>query len=151
MKIKMLVSSAGPAGVRNEGGVYDVDEREAKELVAGGYALEALDAPAKAGEPEGWSGDGAERIAELEEQVASLEEKLAKKATDKVKEAEAQAAAAEAEVVDLKARIAQLEAEVAGLTGGAEGEGEGDDPPASETATDPAAAGAEQATAPPQS
>lgn len=38
MKIKMFALQAGPDGVREIGKVYDVPEKEAKELIAGGYA-----------------------------------------------------------------------------------------------------------------
>jgi len=34
MKIKMLKTSAGPDGIKISGGIYDVPDKEAKELVA---------------------------------------------------------------------------------------------------------------------
>jgi hypothetical protein len=39
MKIKMLTLQAGPTGVREVGSVHDVDDKEAKALIAGGYAI----------------------------------------------------------------------------------------------------------------
>ena len=41
MLVKMLTTSAGPDGVRQSGSVHDVPDKEAKELIAGGYAVEA--------------------------------------------------------------------------------------------------------------
>ena len=38
MKVKMLTLQAGPKGVREPGKEYDVPDKEAKELIAGGYA-----------------------------------------------------------------------------------------------------------------
>ena len=40
MKIKMLTLQAGPQGVREVGHVYVVPDKEAKELIEGGYAVE---------------------------------------------------------------------------------------------------------------
>ena len=39
MKIKMLTLQAGPDGVRKAGQSYDVPNKEANELIAGGYAV----------------------------------------------------------------------------------------------------------------
>lgn len=68
MKVKMNVSSAGPRGSRDAGQVYELDDTEASQLIAGGYAQEYI-APPNASEAaeasDGW-GDGATRIAELE-------------------------------------------------------------------------------------
>ena len=137
MRIQMRVSSASPAGVRNEGHVYDVDEPEASQLIVGGYAVAANETTAKASEASeadaGWSDADREQIATLEAENAALKEQLAKKASDKLKDEHAENDA-------LKARVTELEAEIAGLTGGGE----------PETATDPAAGASEQATAPPQ-
>lgn len=41
MKIKMKNTSAGPEGAKLAGHVYDVPEKEAKELLEGGYAEKA--------------------------------------------------------------------------------------------------------------
>lgn len=41
MNIKMLTLQAGPQGVRKAGVVYDVPDVEAKQLIAGGYAVVA--------------------------------------------------------------------------------------------------------------
>jgi hypothetical protein len=40
MKIRMQTLSASPAGVRQAGQIVDVPEAEAKELIAGHYAVE---------------------------------------------------------------------------------------------------------------
>jgi hypothetical protein len=37
-KVRMKTLDAGPNGVRQIGQVYDVDDKEAKELVEGGFA-----------------------------------------------------------------------------------------------------------------
>lgn len=39
MKIRMRTTSAGPAGVRDYGREYDVPESEARDLIAGHYAV----------------------------------------------------------------------------------------------------------------
>lgn len=41
MKVKMLTLDAGPEGVRQPGKIYDVAEKEAKELIKGGFAVDA--------------------------------------------------------------------------------------------------------------
>jgi hypothetical protein len=46
MKIRMLTLSAGPEGVRQQGGVYEVKAAEGKSLAAAGHA-EILDTPKK--------------------------------------------------------------------------------------------------------
>jgi hypothetical protein len=46
MKITMLTLQAGPNVMRQSGQSYDVPDKEAKELIAGGYAVEV--SPAKA-------------------------------------------------------------------------------------------------------
>lgn len=38
MEIKMKTLSAGPSGVRNPGSIHNIDAKEAKDLIAGGYA-----------------------------------------------------------------------------------------------------------------
>lgn len=43
MRIQMLTLYAGPEGVREIGKTYDVPAAEAKELIAGGYALVPAD------------------------------------------------------------------------------------------------------------
>lgn len=48
MKIKMLTLQAGPQGVREAGQIYTVPDKEAKQLVDGGYAVEVK----RAEEPE---------------------------------------------------------------------------------------------------
>jgi hypothetical protein len=49
MKIKMRTLSASPQGVLEPGKEYDLDEKFAKDLVAGGYAVPAKkQAPASA-------------------------------------------------------------------------------------------------------
>lgn len=40
MKVKMLTLDAGPKGVFPAGSIREVDEKEGKELVKGGYAIE---------------------------------------------------------------------------------------------------------------
>ncbi len=45
MKVRMKVSSAGPAGMRLEGQTYDVDGDEARDLIASGYATAVDVAP----------------------------------------------------------------------------------------------------------
>lgn len=50
MKIKMITLEAGPEGIKQPGGIYDVDPKEGKTLVDGGYA-EAVDEPKE--EPKG--------------------------------------------------------------------------------------------------
>jgi hypothetical protein len=40
MFIRMSTTSAGPAGVRVAGSVHELPDKEAKELIAGGYAVE---------------------------------------------------------------------------------------------------------------
>ncbi len=40
MFIEMKTLQAGPTGTREPGKVYDVPDKEAKELIAGGYAVE---------------------------------------------------------------------------------------------------------------
>lgn len=40
MKIKMLTLQAGPQGVREVGHVYAVPDKEARQLIEGGYAVE---------------------------------------------------------------------------------------------------------------
>jgi hypothetical protein len=54
MKIKMLTLDAGPDGVREPGKIYEVPNAEAKQLIAGGYAVDAthLDVPKRRGAPE---------------------------------------------------------------------------------------------------
>ena len=53
MKVKMLTLDAGPDGVRQAGKIYEVPEKEAKELVKGGYAIDATHlAPARRAAPE---------------------------------------------------------------------------------------------------
>lgn len=44
MKIKMITLAAGPEGIKQPGGIYDVDPKEGKALVDGGYA-EAVNEP----------------------------------------------------------------------------------------------------------
>ncbi len=39
MRVQMVTLAAGPAGVREIGKVYDLEEEEATTLVDGGYAL----------------------------------------------------------------------------------------------------------------
>ena len=48
MKVKMLTLQAGPQGVREVGQIYTVPDKEAKELIEGGYAVEVK----RAEEPE---------------------------------------------------------------------------------------------------
>jgi butyrate kinase len=43
MKIKMITLYAGPKGVMNAGGTYDVDPALAKQLVDGRYAVKVSD------------------------------------------------------------------------------------------------------------
>lgn len=38
MKVKMITLDAGPNGVKEPGKTYNVDAKEAKELIDGGYA-----------------------------------------------------------------------------------------------------------------
>lgn len=40
MRIKMLTIQAGPNGTREAGQVVDVPDEEARQLIAGGYAVE---------------------------------------------------------------------------------------------------------------
>lgn len=57
MKIRMLTLSAGPNGVRMAGQVIDVDQKEAKALIEGGYA-EAIDEPKQEDEEKPKGGKG---------------------------------------------------------------------------------------------
>ncbi len=52
MRIQMLTLYAGPAGVRDIGKVYDVPTAEAKDLIAGGFALAASKAEPEPETPE---------------------------------------------------------------------------------------------------
>lgn len=47
MKIKMLTISAGPDGVIRPGDVIDVEKKEGKALIGGGYGAEILEDPAE--------------------------------------------------------------------------------------------------------
>jgi hypothetical protein len=40
MRIKMLTLQAGPQGVREVGHIYSVSDKEAKQLIDGGYAVD---------------------------------------------------------------------------------------------------------------
>lgn len=51
MKIKMITLAAGPEGIKQPGGIYDVDPKEGKTLVDGGYA-KAVDEPKEVSEQE---------------------------------------------------------------------------------------------------
>lgn len=61
MKIKMLTLSAGPAGIRQPGKVYDLSPEEAARLIEAGYAekveAKAAAAPRTASRKGGRTGD----------------------------------------------------------------------------------------------
>jgi hypothetical protein len=71
----MRVGSAGPLGVRDAGQVYDVPDAEAQQLIEGGYASVAAEAPKAEPESAGW-GDPA-RIAEIEAELEAKNARIA--------------------------------------------------------------------------
>ncbi len=52
MRVQMVTLAAGPAGVREIGKVYDLEEDEALALLDGGYALPVSEPVSEPGEDE---------------------------------------------------------------------------------------------------
>lgn len=58
MKIRMRTLLSGPSGSIQAGQVADLDDAQAQDLIAGGYAEAVADKPAKAEEPAADQVDG---------------------------------------------------------------------------------------------
>lgn len=53
MKVKMLTLDAGPDGIREPGKIYEMPEKEGRELIKRGYAVDAAHLkPARRAAPE---------------------------------------------------------------------------------------------------
>lgn len=139
MKIRMNVSSAGPAGVRNADRVYEVEDAEAQQLIAGGYAVAVVAPEPREDEGEGWTESEGAELAALREENAALKEQLAKPAAQRAQE----------RIEGLTARVEELETENAALKERVEASSEsseGEESPPVENAAAPAPAAAERAT-----
>lgn len=76
MKIRMRVTSAGPEGTKLAGGTYSVEEKEGRELVAGGYAStveEAKPAPKPAPAAQEAAAEGEKETASVEPEEAAAD------------------------------------------------------------------------------
>ncbi|HXF71506.1 MAG TPA: hypothetical protein VNO79_02720 [Actinomycetota bacterium] len=56
MRVQMLTLMAGPSGVREVGGIYELEDEEARALLDGGFAV-AVEEPQGATEPAAEGGD----------------------------------------------------------------------------------------------
>lgn len=97
MKVRLKTAYANSERAASAGQVIEVGEDEARDLVAGGYAVEYVEPPVAAGEAPGNEGtdDSAAVIAEYEEKLKKLQR--SKGSPEALKAAEEALTAAEAE------------------------------------------------------